>query len=122
MQIASHELGKQLDDAVFAGTLTLADAVKIFSRAVLVAAIKAKDGNLAETARNIGVKRTSLTEMVQRRFSLRKITRHGRYHRKARPIKEDPVCEECRCVFTSDQECQGCVFVSDSIALAVGQD
>lgn len=114
-------LGKQLEEAVFAGTLSLADAVKIFSRAVLVASIKASDGNLAATARNIGVKRTSLTEMVQRRFTLWKITRHGRYHRKARPIKEDPVCEECRCVLMSGQECRGCSAVSDSIALAVGQ-
>ena len=108
MQLASHELGKQLEEAVLNGTITIADAVRLFSRAILVSVLKSSDGNIAASARKMGVKRQSLTEMMQRRGNMWKISTHGRYYRH-KPIPNDIICQNCLSVSASSSclMCEG---------------
>lgn len=107
----------ELIEAVLNGDVTAADAVKFFSRAILGAALHYHEGNIAATARALGVKRTSLSLMIERRMSLQSIVRRGVYQRQKRVRKEDVVCEECGCVLTSEA-CWGCRSIADAIYIA----
>ena len=99
-------IGEKLEEACLNGEISLHVAVNLFARAILMAAHKANKGNLAATARSIGVKRTSLTEMMQRRGNLWRISTHGKYgrHKKTPP---DFICPECLCVSASSS-CSMC--------------
>lgn len=106
-------LGKQLEEAVFNGTISIADAVRLFSRAILVSVLKSSDGNIAAAARKMGVKRQSLTEMMQRRGNMWKISTHGRYYRHA-PIPKNIICPECLSVSDSSS-CLMCEGLSSAL-------
>jgi hypothetical protein len=110
-------IGKELEDAVLRGDVSASAAVKFFSRAIIAAALHFFEGNIAATARALGVKRTSLSLMIERRMSLQSIVRRGVYQRQKRIRKEDVVCEECGCVLTSDA-CFGCQAIADAIYIA----
>jgi len=90
-------IGDELAEAVLNGEISLHVAVNLFSRAILTAAHKANEGNLAKTARSIGVKRTSLSEMMQRRGNLWRVSTHGKYYRHKKTL-QDFICPECLCV------------------------
>ena len=110
-------IGKELEDAVLRGDVTAAVAVKFFSRAIIGAALHYHEGNIAATARALGVKRTSLCLMIERRMSLQSIIKRSAYQRQRRVRKEDVVCEECGCVITSEA-CFGCHSISEAIYIA----
>ena len=110
-------IGEKLEDAVLRGDVTAADAVKFFSRAIIGAALHFHEGNIAATARALGVKRTSLSLMIERRMSLQSIVRRGVYQRQKRVRKEDVVCEECGCVITSEA-CFDCHSIAEAIYIA----
>jgi len=93
-------LGEKLEEACLNGEISLHEAVNLFSRAILKAAHKANEGNLAATARSIGVKRTSLTEMMQRRGNVWRVSTHGKYYRHKK-TPQDFICPDCLCVSSS---------------------
>ena len=112
MQPESNELGNNLLEACLKGEISLHVAVNLFSRAILTAAHKANEGNLAKTARSIGVKRTSLSEMMQRRGTVWRVSTHGKYYRHKKTL-QDFICPECLCVSASSS----CIMCEDSQAI-----
>ena len=112
MQLAGDELGSKQLEACLNGEISLHVAVNLFSRAILTAAHKANKGNLAATARSIGVKRTSLTEMMQRRGTLWRISTQGKYYRHKK-VPQDFICPDCLSVSASSfcSFCEGLSLV-----------
>ena len=91
-------IGDELAKAVLNGDVTYHDAVQFFSRSLISAALHFHEGNIAATARSLGVKRTSLSLMVQRRMRLEGIVRYHKFQRQRRVLREDVICPECLCV------------------------
>ncbi len=87
-----------LEEAVLNGDVTCQDAVQFFSRSIIGAALKFHGGNIAATARCLGVKRTSLSLMVQRRMRLESIVRNHKFQRQRRVRPTDVICPDCLCV------------------------
>ncbi len=115
MQPASNELGSKLEEACLAGEISLHEAVNLFSRAILTAAHKANEGNLAKTARSIGVKRTSLSEMMQRRGNVWRVSTHGK-HNRHKKTPQDIICPECLSVLASSS----CIVCEGLSSLCLG--
>jgi hypothetical protein len=119
MQPESDELGSKQLEACLNGEISLHVAVNLFARAILTAAHKSNEGNLAATARSLGVKRTSLTEMMQRRGNFWRISTHGKYYRHKK-VPQDFICPECLSVLASSScsMCEGLqVILAHSIDL-----
>ena len=95
-----------LEEAVLNGDFTCQDAVQFFSRSIIGAALKFHEGNIAATARSLGVKRTSLVVMVQRRMRLEGIVRHHKFQRQRRVRPTDIICPYCLCVM--QESCSMC--------------
>jgi hypothetical protein len=110
-------IGEKLEEACLNGEISLHVAVNLFSRAILTAAHKANEGNIAATARSIGVKRTSLSEMMQRRGNLWRISTHGKYCRHKKTPQEF-ICPECLCVSASSS-CSFCEGLSSILAYSI---
>lgn len=114
MQPESNELGNNLLEACLNGEISLHEAVNLFSRAILTAAHKSNEGNLAATARSIGVKRTSLSEMMQRRGNVWRVSTHGKYYRHKK-TPQDIICPECLSVSASSS-CSICAGLQAILA------
>jgi hypothetical protein len=105
-------IGDQLAEAVLDGELELFEAKKLFALAVIGATLKQFDGNIAATARALGVKRTSLSEMIRTRMNLQKLIAKTKH--KVRVEKKREYCPECRSVLTPNG-CFGCAIIAECL-------
>jgi hypothetical protein len=94
------------------GEIGLFEAKKLFALAVIGTSLKHFDGNIAATARALGVERTSLSEMIRTRMNLHKLI--AKTKRKVRVEKKREYCPECRSVLTPSG-CFGCVIIAECL-------
>jgi hypothetical protein len=104
--------GQALHDAVLDGGISCAEAVKLFSFNVIASCLAYYEGNVAATAKALGVKRSSLSFMIQSRMDLKHVLSNTK--RTLRIKKKRAFCPECRGVLT-EFGCFGCPIIQMGI-------
>lgn len=103
-----------LAESCLDGDMTLADAVKLYSLAIIGAALSFHEGNITATARSLGLNRTTLSEMLQKKMMPQSMIYFRKYQGRPKTSLKYTTCEECGCVVTS-QECFGCRAIARAL-------
>lgn len=110
-------IGDELAEDVLNGHLEFMRAVSMFRADVVSAVIKYHHGNIAASARSLGITRTALTETIRKYMEYKVVMEVARKQRPRVAKTMAKTCDICRCPILPNRDCRGCLAIASALEL-----